>query len=145
MKKFPNLKKINQKIREFKDSLKSFKMKINEIFQDFVKNEFTIGIWGAGCTTINIFSFLKDLKYEKIYIYDSSETKIGNYLPGLGKKIKHPNEIKENNPDVILIMSERYVDEIYEKLLEMNYSKDIWRIYPTMEKLNNKTELKLSL
>ncbi len=132
----PKLDNINPEIEQFIDSFKSFKMKIKEFFKDFIKKRFTIGLWGAGCTSINIISLLNDLIPENIYLYDSAETKIGYYLPGLNKKINSPIKILENNPDVIIIMSERYKSEIYEKLIEMNYTKEVWSIFPKIEKLN---------
>ncbi len=136
LKTLPNIKSLKKNLKSFSNNLLIFKSNIQGLFQNLINKNLKIGIWGAGCTAINIISFSDNMEYKNFYLFDSSETKIGKFLPGFCKVIKSPNDINYTKPDVMIIMSERYIDEIYFSLKQMHFSNDIWTIYPDIKKLN---------
>jgi len=68
-------------------------------------------IWGAGAKTV---SFLNMLGIDKSieYVVDINPNKHGKYIAGTGHKIISPEEIREYNPDCVLIMNPMYEEEI---------------------------------
>ena len=72
-------------------------------------------IWGAGSKTV---SYITTLGVEKKiqYTIDINPYKQETFLAGTGHRIVSPEVIKDNKPDVVIIMNPIYYDEIKTEL-----------------------------
>ena len=136
IKELPDSRKLVEDIEFFKKHFEKFKQKIKKFLKSLIVKKVKIGIWGAGCTAINILSYSIELGYNNYFLFDSSPTKIKKYLPGFGKIINSPDKIQKLEPYIMIIMSERYIEEIHNSLKEMKFSGEIWALFPDIIKLN---------
>ena len=84
-------------------------------------------MWGAGHRTLALLS-LSNL-HEIEYVVDSAKFKQGRYTPILHKKIVHPNFLKKNKVDLLIIMVPGiYPDEVEKNVINMKLSMDIMKL-----------------
>jgi 2-polyprenyl-3-methyl-5-hydroxy-6-metoxy-1,4-benzoquinol methylase len=108
--------KVNNLINNLKSIVKKYKNKNKKI-----------AIWGAGHRTLALLS-LSNL-HEIEYVVDSAKFKQGKFTPILHKKIVHPNFLKGNKVDLLIIMVPGiYPDEVAKYVLNMKLGIDIIKL-----------------
>jgi 2-polyprenyl-3-methyl-5-hydroxy-6-metoxy-1,4-benzoquinol methylase len=108
--------KVNNLINNLKSIVKKYKNKNKKI-----------AIWGAGHRTLALLS-LSNL-HEIEYVVDSAKFKQGKFTPILHKKIVHPNFLKGNKVDLLIIMVPGiYPDEVVKYVLNMKLGIDIIKL-----------------
>ncbi|MFC1759996.1 class I SAM-dependent methyltransferase [Candidatus Neomarinimicrobiota bacterium] len=75
------------------------------------KKEKSIVIWGSSSKAVSFVDTLK-LTDEIKYIVDINPFRQNSYLSGSGHRIVGPNYLKNNKPDIIIIMNPVYIIEI---------------------------------
>ena len=81
-------------------------------------------IWGAGSKGITFLNMLKKRDHIE-YIVDISPRKHGKYVPGAGKEIIPPEELKKYRPDIVIVMNPVYLEEIQEMINQMNLTSQL--------------------
>lgn len=84
-------------------------------------------LWGGGSKAVAFLTTL-GLEEEVIGAVDINPYKQGTYLAGTGHEIIVPEDLKDIQPDVVIIMNPIYHDEIQSDLLGMGLSPAIWHI-----------------
>jgi 2-polyprenyl-3-methyl-5-hydroxy-6-metoxy-1,4-benzoquinol methylase len=109
-------KKVDNLIKNLKSIVKKYK-----------NNNKKIAIWGAGHRTLALLS-ISNL-HEIEYVVDSAKFKQGKFTPILHKKIVHPNFLKDNKVDLLIIMVPGiYPDEVVKYVLNMKLGIDIIKL-----------------
>jgi SAM-dependent methyltransferase len=81
-------------------------------------------IWGGGSKAVAFLTTL-NIQQEIEYAVDINPYKHGTYLPGTGQKIVAPEFLKENAPDVVIVMNPIYSNEIKQDLDEMGVAAQL--------------------
>lgn len=83
-----------------------------------------IAVWGGGSKAV-AFAVTLSLGDEIDQIIDINPHKHGTFLPGTGHPIVPPTALKENRPDLIIIMNPIYVQEISQALSELGVRSEL--------------------
>lgn len=135
VKKIINNKNLQTNVHKFKklDLFKKYKKvnnlikKLKSIVKQYKKDKKKIAVWGAGHRTLALLS-LSNL-HEIEYVVDSAKFKQGRYTPILHKKIVHPNFLKKNKVDLLIIMVPGiYPDEVEKNVINMKLDMDIMKL-----------------
>ena len=135
VKKITNNKNIEIKKRKIKrlNLLKKYKKvenlikNLKSIVIEYKNNNKKIAVWGAGHRTLALLS-LSNL-HEIEYIIDSADFKQGKYAPILHKKIVHPNFLRTNKVDLLIIMVPGiYPDEVAKYVANMRLGINIIKL-----------------
>ena len=105
-------------VNNFKDRFNS----LNNELTNYIKNlgNKNIVIWGAGHQSLAIISLSGIAKYIS-YIVDSANFKQNKYTSGTNIKIESPEQLKNSNPDALIIIAAGYSDEV-RKIISSKYS-----------------------
>lgn len=118
------LAELKEKAFFFKDNLigrlQSWRKRITELRSEGAK----IVIWGAGSKCVAFLTFL-GLPDEIEYAVDINPRKQSTFLAGSGKEIVGPQFLKENQPDVVLVMNPIYMTEIAGVLEEIEIEAEL--------------------
>lgn len=79
----------------------------------------TVIVWGAGSKGVTFVNTV-DKNDTISYLVDINPRKRGKYISGSGQKILGPEDLKEIDPDVVIITNENYLQEIKAKLRALN-------------------------
>ena len=119
-------KMIEKEIVKLQDEniFSRFKTRIDSLGRELIdflnKNEGKeIVGYGASATSTTLISYFGLDKY-LTYLVDDFEDKLNTFSPGFHIPVFSPDKIKENPPDVILILAWRYKDEIIKKISGSN-------------------------
>jgi 2-polyprenyl-3-methyl-5-hydroxy-6-metoxy-1,4-benzoquinol methylase len=135
VKKITNNKNIEIKKRKTKrlNLLKKYKKvenlikNLKSIVIEYKNNNKKIAVWGAGHRTLALLS-LSNL-HEIEYIIDSADFKQGKYAPILHKKIVHPDFLRTNKVDLLIIMVPGiYPDEVAKYVANMRLGINIIKL-----------------
>ena len=137
VKKITNNKNIKIKIKKNKinrlNLLKKYKKvenlikNLKSIVKEYKNNNKKIAVWGAGHRTLTLLS-LSNL-HEIEYIIDSADFKQGKYTPILHKKIVHPDFLRTNKVDLLIIMVPGiYPDEVAKYVVNMKLGINIIKL-----------------
>ncbi len=96
-----------------------FKKEVTKLIEDEFKNCSKFVVWGAGHQSLFTIA-TTNLKNKIDYIVDSSPSKQGLYAPGSGIPIMSPTNLKEDNPDVIIVACAGYNNEVVKMLKSYN-------------------------
>jgi 2-polyprenyl-3-methyl-5-hydroxy-6-metoxy-1,4-benzoquinol methylase len=115
-----NLLKKYKKVENLIKNLKS-------IVKEYKNNNKKIAVWGAGHRTLALLS-LSNL-HEIEYVVDSADFKQGKYTPILHKKIVHPDFLRTNKVDLLIIMVPGiYPDEVAKYVVNMKLGINIIKL-----------------
>jgi hypothetical protein len=81
-------------------------------------------IWGAGSKGVAFLTTL-GVDYGLAYAVDINPHKNGFFMPGTGHEVVLPTFLRENCPDVVVVMNEIYEDEIRRELAEMGLAPEL--------------------
>ncbi|MEK7634476.1 MAG: class I SAM-dependent methyltransferase [Patescibacteria group bacterium] len=107
---------------EFAEKVESNKNKLKDLLLELKKDGKRIVGYGApakGNTLLNYFEITLNLVD---YVIDTTPLKQGLYTPGAEIPIYHPDKLKEEKPDYILLLAWNYADAILEKEKELRNS-----------------------
>jgi len=96
-------------VDNFKDKFNSLNNELTNYIKKFDNKN--IVIWGAGHQSLAIISLSGIAKYIT-YIVDSAHFKQNKYTSGTNIKIKSPEQLKNSNPDALIIIAAGYSDEV---------------------------------
>jgi hypothetical protein len=109
-------KKVENLIKNLKSIVKKYK-----------NNNKKIAVWGAGHRTLALLS-LSNL-HEIEYVVDSADFKQGKHTPILHKKIVHPDFLRTNKVDLLIIMVPGiYPDEVAKYVVNMKLGINIIKL-----------------
>ncbi|MDD9954375.1 MAG: class I SAM-dependent methyltransferase [Candidatus Woesearchaeota archaeon] len=94
-----------------------------------------IVLWGAGGKGNALLSLCNIGKDDITYVVDADPHKKGRFTIGHHFEIKHPDVIKEDKPDVVIISAMAFKDEILQMLRDYNYRGKIYLIAPTLHEV----------
>jgi len=100
------------KVKEIKDTL----FKTLTLLRESGKRIIGYGAPGKGNTLLNFVQIGPELLE---YIVDTTPTKQGTFTPGMRIPVVHPDRLKTDTPDYILLLSWNYADSILEKEKEL--------------------------
>lgn len=110
-----NLERLKADVDYFEShSLQKIKRWRNELIQIKANGERTV-IWGSSSKTTAFLSTL-GIKNEIDYVVDINPYRQETYMPQTGQKIVAPKFLKEYRPDVIIVISPVYLNEIQKEL-----------------------------
>ena len=119
---FKKIKKNKKKLKIDKDfyfvdkvlnNLDKQVRKVKKII-DLNQNK-NICFYGAGGSTCVFINHLGKHKYNINSFFDIDTRKHGKYVPGVNKKVRKPEEIKVEKPDIVLFMNKKLEEEISKK------------------------------
>ena len=102
----PDMERINIEIKPF--------------VKEWKKSNLTVALFGAGGHSRLIVENCSSLRYLIRYVFDNDPKKQGRSFDPLRLIINDPVKIKPINPDVIIISSKNFQDEI---ILQLNYDE----------------------
>ena len=81
-------------------------------------------VWGAGSKGV---SFLNTVDESGVidYTVDVNPRKRGMYVSGTGQRIVSPDELRDAEPDVVIVMNPNYRDEIASTLADLSVGSDV--------------------
>jgi len=107
----------------FKDKFSLLNLELNNYVNQFNNKE--IVVWGAGHQSLTIIS-LSGISKHISYIVDSAVFKQNKYTPGTNIKIEAPQYLQNKNPDVLIIITAGYSDEVKDIVInEYSFIKNI--------------------
>lgn len=83
-----------------------------------------VAAWGAGAKAVGFFNMLK-VNEEIPHVVDINPHKRGHYLPGTGQLVVSPEDLKQNPPDIVILMNPLYRDEISNSLDAMDLHPEL--------------------
>jgi SAM-dependent methyltransferase len=83
-----------------------------------------VAIWGSGSKCVAFLNAL-DIHDEIGAVVDVNPYRHNKYLPGTGKRIAAPEELKEYRPDVVIAMNPIYLEEIRDSLRAMGLRPEL--------------------
>ncbi|MDZ7372424.1 MAG: class I SAM-dependent methyltransferase [candidate division KSB1 bacterium] len=95
-----------------------------EIIRGLVRDGKKLAIWGAGSKAVGFLTTL-GLDDEVQALVDINPFRQGRYLPGFGKKILAPEELREYRPDVVIAMNPLYRTEIAGELERLGLTAEV--------------------
>jgi len=117
-------------LESFSKGFYSYRMLINGHIDSFINEGKRIVAWGAGARGITLLERI-DLDDKKIsYIVDADRRKVGKYLVNFSQEIKDPNYLLKLPPDVIIITSLTFIDEILNHIKSLLNEVEIVTLYP---------------
>jgi SAM-dependent methyltransferase len=81
-------------------------------------------VWGGGARAVSFFNLL-DIDSEIAGVVDLNPRKQGTFLGGTGQPIIRPDALTEIEPDLVIILNERYRDEITTALHELGLFPEV--------------------
>lgn len=75
-------------------------------------------VWGAGSKGVTFLNALK-VTGEVAHIVDLNVHKQGKYVPGTGHQVVSPDHLRQDHPDIVIVMNPIYTDEIARSLASM--------------------------
>jgi SAM-dependent methyltransferase len=126
----PPLKEEND-LEELSDSVARFTANHSRHVADWKQrieawqqNNARVAVWGSGSKCVAFLSTL-GIKDEIEFVVDINPHRQGKYLPGSGKRIVAPSELKGYRPDVVVAMNPIYLDEIRGDLRAMGLDPEL--------------------
>lgn len=105
--------------RAFNSKLNMVKWKWNQQFLEFEREDKNVFLWGGGSKPVGFLTLLENYQIIKA-IVDINPKMDGKFIPGFGIEVISPKRLINNNPDVIIIMNQIYLDEIKSILNNIN-------------------------
>lgn len=95
------------------------------MIQQFLQQHKKIAVWGGGQFCISLFGHCSGLAESGCVVVDNNPCLQGKSLENYGVKIHAPVYLKEYQPEVILIASEKYAEEIRREMKQMGLECEI--------------------
>ena len=111
---------VRDKFMSFADAIGKQKESLTTFLQS-LKGKVVVG-YGASATSTTLISHFGLQEYLS-YLVDDNPAKIDTYSPGYQIPVYSSNKLIEDEPDVILILAWRFVDEILPKIRKSNAVK----------------------
>ena len=113
------------KIRNYMSQCSKIDLDMKKTIQEKLSNKDKVIVWGVGTNTLRLLNSGLDLS-KVLYFVDSNTRYSGKKINGI--EIKLPNEIKENDP--ILILTYSYQEEVIHQIREvLKLNNEIIKIY----------------
>ncbi len=100
--------------KNYADKITIWKQRLSEFKQSGKR----VVVWGAGAKGVTFLNVLK-VGDEIGYLVDLNIHKHGKYVPGTGHQVVSPEQLKDYQPDVVIVMNPIYADEIAQSLNDM--------------------------
>jgi len=94
-----------------------------ERLQEFHRKGLKVVLWGGGSKAAAFLSVL-GITEEIQYVVDMRPVNQNLYIPGTGQQVVQPAFLKDDPPDVVVVMNPAYLEEIRKTLISMNLSPD---------------------
>lgn len=120
---------LSQK-RRFRASVKEKLTLANETWK---KEGAKIFIYGAGMHTEELFKLIDESEYNFVGLIDSDVNKVGKTI--LGYRVYSLEEALRENPAAIVISSFAFQEEIYKRLKDHAFTKEIIKLYDAINML----------
>lgn len=130
-------KRRSDRRNEIKLYFSEFKKRQKNL-RKLLKEGENIAIFGAGGHTTGLLNMLgEDIVKNIKYVYDNSTIKQGNLLFAPPLKVKNPENLVTDKPDILVISTNLYQDDILNQVKKMNLSgTKIVAIYPQVGVIN---------
>jgi SAM-dependent methyltransferase len=112
------LNEITDSIERFSENAKIKLSDWQDIYRKIKKESKRAVVWGAGAKGVSFLNVL-NLQDQIEYIVDINPYKQGKYIGGSGQKIVAPDFLREEKPDVIIVMNSIYESEIRQMVRDL--------------------------
>ncbi len=106
--------------KEYSDKVTTWKSRLTK----FRNDNKSVVVWGAGSKGVTFLNVLAAGE-EVMCIVDLNPNKHHKYVPGTGHQVVGPEYLKQNPPDVVLVMNRIYADEIANTLIDMQINSEV--------------------
>lgn len=120
----PDLSQLKTLVSEFSNKLHARKVAWQEQLNAYKVSGKRIVIWGAGAKTVGFVNMLK-IESQIKSVVDINPHKQGLHLPGTGQLIISPEQLKEEKPDVVILMNPIYKEETASDLQKMDINAEL--------------------
>ena len=121
---------LGREIRKFQKEVAKIKekniVKINELDKKGIKAV----MWGAGARGLTFLNMFK-LKDTVQSVVDINPLRQGKFMPGTGHQVISPEQLKEIEPELIIINNPTYEKEIKQHVYELGLTCDFWVLNQT--------------
>lgn len=109
---------------DFLDQYKALTTKWNARLQEIQNQGKKAVIWGTGSKGVTFLNVFKEHQSIDAAV-DLNPHKHGMYVPGSGQKVVAPEQLKEDQPDLVIVMNSIYKEEIQEHLHQMGVRSEV--------------------
>jgi SAM-dependent methyltransferase len=110
---------------EFRQKVDTFVSRVNskisgwsDMLDDFYSLHKRMVLWGSGSKAVAFLSAMRDPASIEVVV-DINPYRQNHHIPGSGHKIVAPDYLRENRPDLVIVMNPVYCGEIQNQLSEM--------------------------
>lgn len=129
-------KKEDLPLSEFISGFENYKLSFQKVLSTIISDGKKIVVWGAGGKGIALLSMCGVSNSDVECVVDSDVYKIGKFTLGSHIEIKHPDELLQIKPDVIILTSLAYEEEIKSILKnKYHYGGELFVIYSGLRKV----------
>jgi SAM-dependent methyltransferase len=118
------LDEIRRKVERFSEEAPRTIRNWMQRFDQWKTQAKRVVIWGAGSKGVAFLTTL-GVGDDLAYAVDINPHKHGFFMPGTGHTVVSPEFLREDRPDVVVVMNEIYEDEIRRQLAEMDLAPEL--------------------
>ena len=115
---------IAEEVAKFKKGFAEKMAAWRKCLNDLKKTGRRTVLWGAGAKGVSFLNMLQ-VQDEVACVVDINPQKRSMYIPGTGHKILAPGDLRNDPPDVVLIMNHVYGEEIRSQIESLGFSTEI--------------------
>ena len=119
-----NLEKLRRDVAAFRDHQAEKQAEWHKRIADWADGNARVAAWGAGAKAVGFLNML-NVTDQIPRVVDINPHKRGKHLAGTGQKIVAPSDLKEDPPDIVILMNPIYRDEISGTLAELGLSPEL--------------------
>ena len=109
---------LTQLVETFPDRLEEHKKHWRGTVAKAKADGKTVVLWGSGSKAVS-FLTLPDIADAVDFVTDINPNRQGHFMPGTGHPIIAPDQLKDIDPGLVVVMNRIYEDEISQPLAEM--------------------------
>ncbi|RGP41270.1 hypothetical protein BPTFM16_01566 [Altererythrobacter insulae] len=118
------LTELSDLVGSFPDRLAEHKRLWRQRVEDASADGKKIVLWGSGSKAVSFLTSL-GISDEVDYVTDINPNRHNHFMPGTGQLIVPPEQLKEIEPGLVIVMNRIYEDEISQSLAEMGVKCEI--------------------
>ena len=120
------VRRIEQAL-QFESSYKATISRWTQRLEEYKEQTKQVAIWGAGTKGIMFLNSVPGAS-SVMAVVDINPRKHGRFIVGTGTPIVGPSDLKNEPPDVVLVMNPVYYDEVCEQLNDLTIDAEVLRI-----------------
>lgn len=117
------LAKLTELVASFGDHVRRLTTGWEARLRDLVARG-PVAVWGAGSKGVTFLNLVAAGR-EVSYVVDVNPNKDGLYVPGTGQRVVHPDALRGQPLDTVLVMNPLYVEEIQRTLADLGSSATV--------------------